>query len=214
MLKKSFHVDWCSSFWVTLFANLSYKNTVPWTIFPSGNSHIMKRSIKFKIFIHNPHTRACSWISGELISYVMKSCVSFAFPHLLHKVAPLILLHNFCLKFVDLVPNPRTHLISVEITCYAREGSELWWFCVSPGAHFPGYSNTAAAPMPVPMHMDTTPYALKQTTRATKKKEQDSSGLHHPRKKIKIKNTINLSFLLLSCFTRRAPGNSGSKRSM
>lgn len=68
--------------------------------------------------------------------------------------------------------------------------------------------------MPVPMHMDTTPYALKQTTRATKEKEQDSSGLHHPRKKIKIKNTINLSFLLLSCFTRRAPENSGSKRSM
>lgn len=25
----------------------------------------------------------------------------------------------------------------------------------------PGYSNTAAAPIPVPMHMDTTPYALK-----------------------------------------------------
>lgn len=25
---------------------------------------------------------------------------------------------------------------------------------------FPGYSKTAAAPIPVPMHMDTTPYAL------------------------------------------------------
>lgn len=152
--------------------------------FPSGNIHIIKRSIKFKIFIHNHHTRACSWISGELISYVMKSCASFAFPHLLHRAAPLILLHNFCLKFVDLEPNPRTHLISVEITCCAQgRQSELWWCCVSPGAHFPGYSNTAAAPMPVPMHMDTTPYALKQTTCATKEKEQDSSGLHHPGEK-------------------------------
>ena len=43
-----------------------------------------------------------------------------------------------------------------QITCHVGKGFKFTVF-VSYG---PGYSKTAAAPIPVPMHMDTTPYAL------------------------------------------------------
>lgn len=40
--------------------------------------------------------------------------------------------------------------------CHCHQQSRMRWGL----AQFPGYSKTAAAPIPVPMHMDTTPYAL------------------------------------------------------
>lgn len=118
VVEKSFHVDWCFHFeWP--FLPICHTKILSHELLLSGNIHRIKRSIKLKIFIHNHHTWAFSWISAELISYVRKPCASFAFPHLLSRAVPLILLHNFCLKFVDLVPNPRTQLISVQITCCA-----------------------------------------------------------------------------------------------
>lgn len=42
----------------------------------------------------------------------------------------------------------------------------------------PGYSKTAAAPIPVPMHMDTTPYALRQS------KGRVRDGRRRPRRRV------------------------------
>lgn len=151
MLEKSFHVDWCLHFeW--LFLPICHTKILSHELFPSGNIHRVKRSIKLKIFIHNHHTRGCSWISAELISYVRKPCASS--PSLQNCTINSI--SQFLPKICSFSNKSQKPLDFSGNHCQGRQ-RELWWCSVSTGAHFPGYSNTAAAPMPVPMHMDTTP---------------------------------------------------------
>lgn len=207
MLGKSFHVDWCFHFeWP--FLPVCHTKTLSHELLLSGNIHRIKRSIKFKIFIHNHHTRACNWISAELISYVRKAGASFAFPHLLSRAVPLVLLHNFCLKFVDLVTNPRTHLISVQITCYDQGRQRVSCGVVLSALELTSPGTRTRLRRPCQFQCT---WTRLRTLWNKEQVEKTAQAYIIQVKRIKIKNTINPSWPGLSCVTRRGPGNSGSK---